>query len=83
MADNLQRIFSGIDSCKDVKKSHPDKMPGKHQYDDLQKNRQLSGDGSLVGKAAEGSADEQRKNGDDDPCNQRKNDLLKFIQKSL
>ena len=57
-------------------------MPGKHQYDDLQKNRQLSGDGSLVGKAAEGSADEQRKNGDDDPCNQRKNDLLKFIQKS-
>lgn len=57
MADNLQRIFSGIDACKDVKKSHPDKMPGKHQYDDLQKNRQLSGDGSLVGKAAEGSAD--------------------------
>ena len=39
MADNLQRIFSGIDSCKDIKKSHPDKMSGKHQYDDLQKNR--------------------------------------------
>lgn len=39
MADNLQRIFSGIDSCKDVKKSHPDKMPGKHQYDDLQKKQ--------------------------------------------
>ena len=57
-------------------------MPGQDQYDDLQKNRQLSGNGSLVGKAAEGSADEQRKNGDDDPCNQRKNDLLKFIQKS-
>ncbi len=40
--------------------------------DDLQKNRQLSGDGSLVGKAAEGSADETRKNGDDDPCNQER-----------
>lgn len=57
MADNLQRIFSGIDSCKDVKKRHPDKMSGQDQYDDLQKNRQLSGNGSLVGKAAEGSAD--------------------------
>ena len=71
MADNLQRIFSGIDACKDVKKSHPDKMPGKHQYDDFQKNRQLSGNRTFIGKSAESRTDEQRKNRNEPPEKER------------
>ena len=53
MPDHFQRIFSGIDPCNHVQKCHPDEMSCQDQYDDLQENRQLSGNGTFIGKAAE------------------------------
>ena len=67
MAYNLQRIFTGVDSGQYVQKSHPNEMSGQNQHDDLQENRQLSGNRTFIGKSAESRADKQRKNGNDDP----------------
>lgn len=66
-AGQPQRIFTGIDSGQDVQKSHPDEMSGKNQHDDLQENRQLSGNCTFIGKSTESRTDEQRKNRNNNP----------------
>ena len=63
---NFQRIFSGINSCKYIQKSYPDKMSDQNNDDYLKEYRKLSGDCSFVCQRTESQSDEVWENRNND-----------------
>ena len=77
----FHRIFSGINTCKSIEQSHPDKVSDHNNDDDLQEDRQLFRNGSFIRKTAEGAGNENWKDWDNNTGNNFQNDFLEFLQK--
>ena len=80
VAHDLPGALAGVGSGDQIQDRKPDVVAGHDDQDDLHESGQLVGDHALIAQAAEGGADVDGEQGDDDLLNDGQHDVLKLLQ---